>query len=113
MIRRPPRSTLFPYTTLFRSRKAGATPDRPLSVSAGIPGKTEPGRKVVGVRFWCAENQSERWIIRNAIDSLQILVSRNAAVFVAQPEIQSQPGRKFPIVLHKPVERVVVFRHAA
>src|SRR2546429_7215676 len=27
MIRRPPRSTLFPYTTLFRSRKhAGAVP---------------------------------------------------------------------------------------
>src|SRR2546425_5925679 len=24
MIRRPPRSTLFPYTTLFRSRHAGA-----------------------------------------------------------------------------------------
>src|SRR5687768_18306854 len=27
MIRRPPRSTLFPYTTLFRSRQAGADPD--------------------------------------------------------------------------------------
>src|SRR3712207_8697300 len=26
MIRRPPRSTLFPYTTLFRSLKAGAIP---------------------------------------------------------------------------------------
>src|SRR2546422_3102798 len=26
MIRRPPRSTLFPYTTLFRSRRAGADP---------------------------------------------------------------------------------------
>src|SRR2546425_13328906 len=25
MIRRPPRSTLFPYTTLFRSRRAGDT----------------------------------------------------------------------------------------
>src|SRR3712207_7254109 len=25
MIRRPPRSTLFPYTTLFRSRTAGRT----------------------------------------------------------------------------------------
>src|SRR2546427_8564899 len=25
MIRRPPRSTLFPYTTLFRSRRASAT----------------------------------------------------------------------------------------
>src|SRR5690348_17802802 len=26
IIRRPPRSTLFPYTTLFRSRRAGRTP---------------------------------------------------------------------------------------
>src|SRR3712207_8658556 len=26
MIRRPPRSTLFPYTTLFRSEGVGATP---------------------------------------------------------------------------------------
>src|SRR5256885_7589629 len=26
MIRRPPRSTLFPYTTLFRSPKAGTIP---------------------------------------------------------------------------------------
>src|SRR5690242_21344723 len=32
MIRRPPRSTLFPYTTLFRSavRRAGAREGRPL-----------------------------------------------------------------------------------
>src|SRR2546422_8231848 len=29
MIRRPPRSTLFPYTTLFRSRDRGAQPRRP------------------------------------------------------------------------------------
>src|SRR2546430_10742692 len=28
MIRRPPRSTLFPYTTLFRSRWRGCTPAR-------------------------------------------------------------------------------------
>src|SRR4051812_49515296 len=28
MIRRPPRSTLFPYTTLFRSRDDGAERDR-------------------------------------------------------------------------------------
>src|SRR5438876_2761119 len=32
MIRRPPRSTLFPYTTLFRSRK----PNAPRSDGAGI-----------------------------------------------------------------------------
>src|SRR5690242_21256786 len=28
MLRRPPRSTLFPYTTLFRSRQAGTEPVR-------------------------------------------------------------------------------------
>src|SRR2546430_6814537 len=28
MIRRPPRSTLFPYTTLFRSRRDGPSPGR-------------------------------------------------------------------------------------
>src|SRR5688572_31753712 len=28
MIRRPPRSTLFPYTTLFRSRASGAVAER-------------------------------------------------------------------------------------
>src|SRR5437879_9380887 len=29
MIRRPPRSTLFPYTTLFRSRQRGAHAQQP------------------------------------------------------------------------------------
>src|SRR2546430_7584552 len=35
MIRRPPRSTLFPYTTLFRSRSCGGMPvtSRPLSTT--------------------------------------------------------------------------------
>src|SRR2546426_4693178 len=31
MIRRPPRSTLFPYTTLFRSPSQGAQADHPSS----------------------------------------------------------------------------------
>src|SRR3712207_7955304 len=30
MIRRPPRSTLFPYTTLFRSRGESARPSHPV-----------------------------------------------------------------------------------
>src|SRR3989449_3303348 len=33
MIRRPPRSTLFPYTTLFRSRNERASPDVPRAPS--------------------------------------------------------------------------------
>src|SRR3712207_7322459 len=33
MIRRPPRSTLFPYTTLFRSPPGGSCTDLPLSIT--------------------------------------------------------------------------------
>src|SRR3989441_9729788 len=36
MIRRPPRSTLFPYTTLFRSRRAARA-----GGAAGGPGRAE------------------------------------------------------------------------
>src|SRR5438270_4120373 len=52
MIRRPPRSTLFPYTTLFRSRRAvsgparrgrGAAPGRPDLGPAGQPAQEGPG----------------------------------------------------------------------
>src|SRR5438034_2640554 len=32
MIRRPPRSTLFPYTTLFRSEAGGSNPSSPTGV---------------------------------------------------------------------------------
>src|SRR3712207_8123501 len=35
MIRRPPRSTLFPYTTLFRSYLPGRLPSRPNEFPAG------------------------------------------------------------------------------
>src|SRR5256885_7122247 len=37
MIRRPPRSTLFPYTTLFRSLGPDATPVRPHNVHVSSP----------------------------------------------------------------------------
>src|SRR2546430_3502394 len=37
MIRRPPRSTLFPYTTLFRSRKNRDKRDHPRRESSLVP----------------------------------------------------------------------------
>src|SRR5438876_1859199 len=42
MIRRPPRSTLFPYTTLFRSAAAY----RGLALTRRVPGKTQLWREV-------------------------------------------------------------------
>src|SRR2546422_2532294 len=44
MIRRPPRSTLFPYTTLFRSTHRAAS-DVPLSCPPHAPDGTRPGRR--------------------------------------------------------------------
>src|SRR5256885_5467705 len=43
MIRRPPRSTLFPYTTLFRSR--GGLPRGPAAGAAGRCGRGAGGRR--------------------------------------------------------------------
>src|SRR2546422_7793231 len=49
MIRRPPRSTLFPYTTLFRSR--GAAPHRVARVLRAVPprGVAGPARRELPV----------------------------------------------------------------
>src|SRR2546427_4672437 len=48
MIRRPPRSTLFPYTTLFRSRSRSEGQDR----GHGRPAQGAQGGEVpIGARF--------------------------------------------------------------
>src|SRR5260370_12656692 len=44
MIRRPPRSTLFPYTTLFRSRSATRLGCRGGGVYPTLVGSGHPGR---------------------------------------------------------------------
>src|SRR3712207_6920235 len=52
MIRRPPRSTLFPYTTLFRSRGPAARPRRGgpdrRAGGTGTPGTGRAGVDAVG-----------------------------------------------------------------
>src|SRR3712207_7225930 len=51
MIRRPPRSTLFPYTTLFRSRNGGRRGARRDALLRGAARRRRRGRvRVQGVR---------------------------------------------------------------
>src|SRR2546423_7159955 len=45
MIRRPPRSTLFPYTTLFRSIPRRSWLRGLARVSAALPERENPGRR--------------------------------------------------------------------
>src|SRR3712207_7957769 len=47
MIRRPPRSTLFPYTTLFRSAHAGRARDRAVRRGRRREGGHPPQARVV------------------------------------------------------------------
>src|SRR2546427_7030491 len=65
MIRRPPRSTLFPYTTLFRSGFPGfrvgpcpriAEADEP---AHGLPDRRQPCHEVGGVGWAAAHDRSE------------------------------------------------------
>src|SRR5256885_6919645 len=60
MIRRPPRSTLFPYPTLFRSVQRAAVVDRQRARRTGQinhPGKIEP--RYIRVRQRSEEHTSE------------------------------------------------------
>src|SRR2546422_6210798 len=64
MIRRPPRSTLFPYTTLFRSERVrtGLTARvRGLSLSIGARDlKTSGSAELPGGRAHCESDETDR-----------------------------------------------------
>src|SRR5690349_22471901 len=62
MIRRPPRSTLFPYTTLFRSKK-GALSD--------LPSLNQTESQAAAV----ASGRSERYVMRGNVNHFSRTVS--------------------------------------
>src|SRR5437016_7720313 len=78
MIRRPPRSTLFPYTTLFRSRPAG--PRRPRSAASRSPCAT-------GTRS--EEHTSELQSLTNLVCRLLLEKKKNQATRTRHTTTQS------------------------
>src|SRR2546429_3125454 len=56
MIRRPPRSTLFPYTTLFRSRRRRSEPEACGPLPRPPYGRRRTDRMISG---WYAASRSE------------------------------------------------------
>src|SRR5436309_9878563 len=80
MIRRPPRSTLFPYTTLFRSiRDCDLKRD---TFRSGGPGGQHQNKTESGVRYThiptgvAAESRSERSQHKNDAMAMQMLKAR-------------------------------------
>src|SRR3712207_8735302 len=96
MIRRPPRSTLFPYTTLFRSlRVEGA-----LVGGRGVGGVEMhltlvvvrvPDRGVAAVRH--------RAVDRDRAQHLGVVLRRRSEEHTA--ELQSRPYLEFPLLVGK------------
>src|SRR3712207_6952851 len=80
MIRRPPRSTLFPYTTLFRSTSGAVDHDVPASASQHLDlirrGDTLPSKRLpaLGMASKEAEIRSEEHT--SELQSRQYLVCR-------------------------------------
>src|SRR2546427_10514715 len=63
MIRRPPRSTLFPYTTLFRSFRARRF-QNPLPVSAPVPLSSLPSR-LSALQIWIQTQNLDARVARS------------------------------------------------
>src|SRR2546430_7719606 len=58
MIRRPPRSTLFPYTTLFRSRSPGCSSARTVDDGLHFRGPAGLGKYLDGPATWRSEEHT-------------------------------------------------------
>src|SRR5258706_11925483 len=67
MIRRPPRSTLFPYTTLFRSPKAHSVAVDPRTHRVYLPLANIGGRPVLPVLTRSEEHTSELQSLTNLV----------------------------------------------
>src|SRR2546429_1670058 len=91
MIRRPPRSTLFPYTTLFRSRRQGRQQAKEVAAAE----KAEM-RITLGVTGGVAAYQAAELVRRLQQDgfTVQVVMTRGAREFVTPLTFASLSGQK-------------------
>src|SRR5690349_22871086 len=92
MIRRPPRSTLFPYTTLFRSHSGEDGIPEPGGVRHERLGHRRPGNRAAGVRVVRSEEhtselQSRRDLVCRLLLEKKNHMSRTTVVFTLAPQV--------------------------
>src|SRR2546426_4620503 len=59
MIRRPPRSTLFPYTTLFRSKNASLHRARAAGYTVALTGNDSENEPMLAINKWFGYRSEE------------------------------------------------------
>src|SRR2546425_2652217 len=99
MIRRPPRSTLFPYTTLFRSENAArVTP--PSRASSGVAAASpNPAKTASAAKSRSEEHTSE-------LQSLAYLVCR-LLLEKKKPHLMAPADRRHPRASFAPSRRPI------
>src|SRR2546430_10144078 len=93
MIRRPPRSTLFPYTTLFRSVFDGVGPERaPLAVDGGGRAAASPVELLLVAAATCRseEHTSEFQSQSNLVCRLLLEKKNNTTKRRPRPSTESR-----------------------
>src|SRR2546422_2745352 len=78
MIRRPPRSTLFPYTTLFRSEMQGDVLNLGINIEeSDVPVRPHPSGHRAG-----AKTHDANMLIRSVVNHLHNITDRSGFVVV-------------------------------
>src|SRR2546422_7833518 len=97
MIRRPPRSTLFPYTTLFRSQveqqpgpRAADTPQRKLELGPAVTALR--GEHIAGQALRMDADQWRDAAIHPAVPKRYRRLSRQAALYAQDRESAEASG---------------------
>src|SRR5256885_9708999 len=98
MIRRPPRSTLFPYTTLFRSRfdaaRGALSPNDPPFVKVGSAVGPRQDRKstrlnsshlVISYAVFCLKKKKNRRLVAHAVCAHIDIAARRTLVTTCSP----------------------------
>src|SRR5260370_18517161 len=81
MIRRPPRSTLFPYTTLFRSRRSPPGPQSTEFLAQNLDGTVHPASEVL-----------QKCVFRHALVPCSVLSVVDDRVPSAPPQNLCKPA---------------------
>src|SRR3712207_8026079 len=97
MIRRPPRSTLFPYTTLFRSHRKREI----YEIQAKVPKRSVMDRWGQGMRDRIAQKSAELSLDRKSTRLNSSHANISYAVFCLKKKNQTcKPRRTYPLQAH-------------
>src|SRR2546429_6167239 len=97
MIRRPPRSTLFPYTTLFRSSQRRRGEFHSHHPAAATPRQTSAARHPATMITWPPDRKSTRLNSSHGYISYAVFClkkKKNPHVDKAHNDLQCRPGRR-------------------